>query len=98
MYTNLVDEKTLKYHLIEKLKDIRQLTNSGDLLIGNLLIKDPVQKIISSQTDTGWFSTTFMPIVTSSAIDSEKFAPGSGRIFLKLVAECLSEDIRRSLS
>ena len=98
MFTNLVDEKTLKYHLIEKLKEIRQLTNSGDLLIGNILIKDPVQKIISTSQEPGWFSSAFMPIITTGAVDCEKFAPGSGRIFLKLIAECLGDDIRKSIT
>lgn len=98
MYTNLVDEKTLKYHLIEKLKEIRQLTNSGDLLIGNILIKDPVQKIISTSQESGWFSSAFMPIITAGAVDCEKFAPGAGRIFLRLVAECLGDDIRKSIT
>jgi hypothetical protein len=98
MYTNLVDEKTLKYHLIEKLKELHQLTNSGDLLIGNSLIKDPVQKIVSSNQEAGWFSSAFMPIIIAGAVDCEKFAPGSGRIFLNLVTNCLGNDIRKSIT
>lgn len=98
MYTNLVDEKTLKYHLIEKLKELHQLTNSGDLLIGTSLIRDPVQKIVSSNQEAGWFSSAFMPIIIAGAVDCEKFAPGAGRIFLKLVTDCLGNDIRKSIT
>jgi hypothetical protein len=97
MNTLVINETDFKYQVINKLDKIKKLTDSGDLLIGGHLINDPVQKILVNFENDGWFGSTFLPLIESSAIDSERKAPGSGRIFLNLVTALLAEDIRNSL-
>jgi hypothetical protein len=63
MNTEIIPEKEFKYHLIKRLEGVRELANSGDLLVGSNLIKDPVQKILSNSDVDDWFSSTFLPII-----------------------------------
>jgi len=96
MNTEIIPEKEFKYHLIKRLEGVQELTNSGDLLVGGNLIKDPVQKILSNTNGDDWFSSTFLPIIEMTAIDCEKYAAGSGQIFLRLVSNLLAEDVRKN--
>ena len=94
----LINEVEFKHHVIKRLRHLGDITNSGALLMQNSLIKDPVQKILVNYDDCeDWFSNAFMPIITSAAIDCEKSSPGSGKIFLKLILNLLSDDIRKNL-
>jgi hypothetical protein len=82
----LINEIEFKHHVIKRLKHLSEITNSGALLMNKSLIKDPVQKVLVNFDEDGdWFSKTFMPIVTVSAIDCEKSSPGAGKVFLKLI-------------
>ena len=94
----LISEVEFKHHVIKRLKHLREITNAGALLMHNSLIKDPVQKILVNFDDASdWFTRTFMPVITMSAIDCEKSSPGAGKLFLKLVLELFSDDIRKNL-
>ena len=97
MYTELINEKELKYHIIERMKRLNALRSSGDLLMGDNIIKDPVQKILINFDRSDWFSNTIVPIIEVNAIDCEKHAPGAGKIFLDLVAHDLSKSIRDNM-
>ena len=94
----LINEIEFKHHVIKRLKHLSEITNSGALLMNKSLIKDPVQKVLVNFDEDGdWFSKTFMPIVTVSAIDCEKSSPGAGKVFLKLILNLLPDDVRKHL-
>ena len=97
MHTELIGEKELKYHIIERLKRLNTLRESGDLLMGENIIKDPVQKILINFDRSDWFTNTLVPIIEVNAIDCEKHAPGAGKLFLDLVTHDLSKSIRNNI-
>jgi len=97
MEIEVVKEKDLKYHIIERLRSLRTLTQSGDLLIEQNVFNDPVQKILVAFDRDDWFSSAIIPIIEVNAIDCEKYAPGSGKIFLDLVVNDLDFYIRKNI-
>jgi len=97
MEIEVVKEKDLKYHIIERLRSLRTLTQSGDLLIEQNVFNDPVQKILVAFDRDDWFSNTIIPIIEVNAIDCEKYAPGSGKIFLDMVVNDLDSYIRKNI-
>lgn len=97
MNSYVVSEADFKHHVIKRLEGLGILAQSGDLLIQGHLISDPVQKILVNYSRNDWYGSTFLPIIESTAIESEKRAPGSGKLFLDLVTTFLSQDIRGSI-
>jgi hypothetical protein len=97
MNIELISEKEFKNHLIRKLKEIREMTVAGDLLIEGSLVKDPVQKLLVNSNRADWFSSAFLPIIEVAAIDCEKASPGAGKLFLNIIVNLLPDDIRRSM-
>jgi len=95
--TQVIESKEFKYHLIQQLKNISKLLESGDLFMTNNIINDPVQKILSSQKKDNWFDNIIVPMIESTAIDCEKSSPGSGRIFLNLALQYLPTCLRNGM-
>lgn len=97
MEIEVIKEKDLKYHIIERLRSLRTLTQSGDLLIDQNVFNDPVQKILVAFDRDDWFTNAIIPIIEVNAIDCEKHAPGSGKIFLDMVVNDLDSYIRKNI-
>lgn len=96
MDVEVIKEKELKYHLFDRLKKIGEVVKTGDLLLSGNVFRDPVQKILVNFDNADWFSSIIVPMIELNAIDCERIAPGSGKIFLDLVISDLSDYIRKS--
>lgn len=97
MNTQVIETKEFKYHLIQQLKDISKLLESGDLFMSNHIINDPVQKVLANQKKDNWFDNVVIPLIESTAIDCEKSSPGAGRVFLNLALRYLPISIRNGM-
>lgn len=93
----VIEEKELKYRIIDMMRKLREITTSGDLIMSGHVLKDPVQKLLVNFSRDSWFDKIIIPIIEVNAIDCEKHAPGSGKLFLDLVVNDLENSIRKNL-
>ena len=98
MSSKVLGEREFKNHIIERMRNLRDVGNSGKMLISGNLVDDNLQKVLVLSKRTDWFGSVFLPVIESSALDAERVAPGAGSTYLRLFLGLLGSDIRQKIT
>lgn len=95
-YTTTIDEQKFKNHLITNALKIKNYQTSGQLLSNANFTADTLQKLLISSKHQTWFDSTILRIIESSALEAEKLSQGAGELFLKIMTNCLIDDLKNN--
>lgn len=95
MHSNFLNSHQVFARARHACDDVKKITESGNMHTAGGLHRDPVQTLVLRRGSNS--DGIISPLFESAAIDAEKRAAGAGEVFLKLVSNFLSDDLRRHM-
>ena len=95
MHSNFLNSQQVFARARHACEDVKKITESGNTYTSTGYHRDPVQTLVMRRGSNS--DGLISPLFESAAIEAEKRSAGAGEIFLKLVSNYLSDDLRRSL-